>query len=244
MYYHVQVSFNDGSPVNSLDNSDLEDVKQKVLSYLLGEDFFLGGAAIPANRVKTLIVARSQDKSSECVNLAYSRMPMGAREVVTPEACVFGDERFSEDITESIITQLKNNPKLRRKHSAIEIWTVAKTPEHLADLRSTVTNLYITAKDLLDKETDRRYARFRLKVILVGLINYAAFIFVLWKFDFHKVVHPLIIVIEVTLHLVTVFLLLFGKEYEPRELLRAKKAKIREQVYDEAQFEDLDIRKK
>src|SRR2546430_580312 len=101
MYYHVQVSLNDGLPVNSLDNTDLEDVNQKVLAYLLGEDFFLGGAAIRANRVKTLIVARSQDKSSECVNLAYSRMPMGTKEVVKPEACVFGDERFSEAVTES-----------------------------------------------------------------------------------------------------------------------------------------------
>jgi hypothetical protein len=244
MYYHVQVSLNDGSPVNSLDNADLEDVKQKVLAYLLGEDFFLGGAAIRANRVKTLIVARSQDKSSECVNLAYSRMPMGAKEVVTPEACVFGDERFSEDVTESVITQLKNNPKLRRKHSAIEIWTVAKTPEHLADLLSTVTNLYITAKDLLDKETERRYGKFRLKAVLIGLINYAAFIFFLWKFDFHTIVHPAIIVAEVTLHLVAVFFLLFGREYEPRKLLKAKKENIREQVYDENQFKELDIRKK
>lgn len=244
MYYHIQVSLNDGTQVNSLDNSDLEDVKQKVLAYLLGEDFFLGGTAIRATQVKTLIVARSQDKSSECVNLAYSRMPVGAKKVVSPEACVFGDKRFSDDVTESVIAQLKNNPKLRGKYSAIEIWTVGKTPEPLADLLSTVTNLYITAKDLLDKEVERRYRRFRIKIFLIVVINYAAFIYILCIFDFHKIVYPVIVVVEITLHLVAVVFLLFGKEYEPRELLKTKKQNVRQQVYDDAQFKELDIRKK
>lgn len=244
MYYHIQVSLNDGAPVTSLDNPDLEAVKDKVLAYLLGEDFFLGAAAIRPNQVKTLIVAKSQHESAECVILAYSRLPVGAKQVILPEACVFGDERFSEDVTQSIIAQLKDNPRLRRKYAAFEIWTVGKKPEHLADLRKIVTNLYITAKDLLDKETDRRYGRFRLKAILIGLINYAAFVVFLWRFDFHKIVHPSIIVVEITLHLVAVFFLLFGKDYEPRVLLKAKKENIRQQVYDEALFEELDIRSK
>lgn len=244
MYYHIQVSIHDGSHINSLDNPDLEDVKEKVLAFLLGEDFFLGGSVVRSNQVKTLIVTKSQDKSTECVNLAYSKMPVGAKQVVLPEACVFGDDRFSEDVTQTIIAQLKDNPRFRRRHVAIEIWTVGKSPEHLADLRSTVTGLYITAKDLLDKESERRYRRFRLKVFLIGLINYAAFIYLLWKFDFHKIVYPAIVVVEITLHLVAVFFLLFGKEYEPRELLKTKKQNVRQQVYDDAQFKELDIRKK
>lgn len=244
MYYHIQVSINDNSPINSLDNRDLEDVKGKVLAFLLGEDFFLGGSTVQANQVKTLIVTKSQDKSTECVNLAYSRMPVGANHVVLPEACVFGDDRFSEDVTQSIIAQVKDNPRLRKRYGAIEIWTVGNSPEHLADLRSTVTTLYETAKDLLDKETERRYRSFRLKVIVIGLINYVAFIYALFKFDFHKIIHPVIIVGELTLHLVVIFFWLFGKEYEPRELLKNKKDKIRQQVYDDVQFKELDIRKK
>jgi hypothetical protein len=244
MYYHIQVSLIDSSPINSLDIPDLEDVKGKALAYLLGEDFFLGGSAVRANQVKTFIVTQSQDKSLECVNLAYSKMPVGANQVVLPEACVFGDDRFSEDVTQSIIALVKDNPRLRRKHAAIEIWTAGESAEHLADLRSTVTSLYVTAKDLLDKEIDRRYRRFRLKVFLVGLAHYAVFIYCLWRFDFHKIVYPIIVVAELTLHLIAIVFLLFGKEYKPRELLKNKKQNVRQQVYGESQFQELDIRKK
>jgi len=244
MYYHVQVSMHDNSQIISLDNPNLEDVKEKVLAFLLGEDFLLGGSAVRAKQVKTLIVTKSQNESTECVNLAYSKMPVGSKLIVSPEACVFGNDRFSEDVTQSIIAQLKDSPRFRRRDAAIEIWTVGKSPEHLADLRSTVTSLYVTTQDLLDKEVERRYRKFRLKVFLIGLINYAAFIYCLWKFDFHKIIHPVLIVVEITFHLVAIFLLLFGKEYEPRELLKTKKQNVRQQVYDESQFQELDIRKK
>src|SRR4051812_11950699 len=106
MYYHIQVSLNDSSLLTILDNPDLEDVKEKVLGFLLGEDFFLGGSTVRANQVKTLVVTKSQDRSAECVNLAYSRMPVGAKQHVSPEACVFGNDRFAEDVTQSIIAQL------------------------------------------------------------------------------------------------------------------------------------------
>lgn len=241
-YYHIQVSTHANELLSSLDHTDLESVKKRVVAYLAGDDILLGGSTLRANQVKRLLVTESQDKSSECVNLAYSRMPVGAEHTVSPETCVFDNERFAKDITEPLIAELRIHPRVVKKQTAIEIWENGTTSQAPLDLKSTITNLYVTAKHLLELEAERRYRKFRWKFIVAGLIQYGIFVYFLITFDFHKVVHPAIIVIELTLHFLLVLLLLFGKDYEPRKYFKTKKAEILQTVYDDFAFKELDIR--
>lgn len=242
MYYHIQVSTYDNALLTSLDNADLQTVKRKVLAYLAGEDILLGASILLAHRVKTLVVTESQDKSEECVNLAYSKMPVGSEDVVLPETCVFKDTRFAKDITELLIAELRTHPKVVKKQTAVEIWGKGSSSPTPLNLKSTITSLYVTTRYLLELEAERRYRKYRWKFVVAGLIQYGIFIYVLVTYDFHHFVYPAIIVIEITLHLLLGLLVMYGKDYEPRKYFTNKKAEILQTVYNEFDFEELDIR--
>ena len=108
MHYHALITTDETGELYEYDHKTLASIKESlVIPYLKNEDFqFYGYFIVPA-KVKRLIITETQQSSTDCVKIAYSRLPSNVFMTIYQNQCVFSYE-YSKDITRTILKETKS----------------------------------------------------------------------------------------------------------------------------------------
>jgi len=110
MKYHVLVKTNETKELYEYDFDNLEDIKSNILKpYLKNEEFQFDGYFIEPSKVKRLVVSKTNLTSSQCLDDAYNRLGSNVIMAINTSDCVFGDKRYSEDLTRDLLKEVKEH---------------------------------------------------------------------------------------------------------------------------------------
>lgn len=108
MKYHVLIKTNETDEIYEFDYDDLEYIKTNiVIPYLKNVEFQFDGYFIEPSKVKRLIISGTELLSKQCVSDAYDRLGDGIITIINPEHCVFGNDRYSKDLTRGVLQNAK-----------------------------------------------------------------------------------------------------------------------------------------
>lgn len=228
MYYHIQIITNDNQEIYEFDKTDEVSLKEEIIiPHIKGINYELDGYTIYPTKVKRLIVTRSSDKSSECVNISYSRLPSNDRREIYPQNCVFDNESFADDITDQLLIECKDHV-----HSEIS---------KIEQLKTNLLFLSRITKNLLDEKIKRKFGI--IKLLIIGLIisYYGGIIYLIYIYTW-DCMEPVFYILGVAVPITGLIIILYKERtFNPVEvivnLMEERKKKIIEGIYQKYGFE-------
>lgn len=108
MKYHALIKTSETDELYEFDHDSLESIKESIVNpYLRNQEFQFDGYFIEPSKVKRLVVSETDIKSDQCVSDAYNRLSSGVIMMIGPQDCVFGDDKYSRDITRKTLHEVK-----------------------------------------------------------------------------------------------------------------------------------------
>lgn len=108
MKYHALVKTNETDEVYEFDHDSLENIKENiVIPYLKNQEFQFDGYFIEPSKVKRFVISRTELSLNQCVSDAYDRLSEGTIGIIDPQHCVFGNDRYSKDLTREVLQSAK-----------------------------------------------------------------------------------------------------------------------------------------
>jgi len=104
MKYHALLKTSETDEVYEFDHDNLANIKENiVIPYLKNQEFQFDGYFIEPSKVKRLVVSSTELSSNQCVSDAYSKLSEGTIGIIYPQHCVFGNDRYSKDLTREVL---------------------------------------------------------------------------------------------------------------------------------------------
>jgi|GEM_PF-2463079 len=108
MKYHASIKTAETDEIYEFDHDSLGSIKDSIVTpYLLNQEFQFDGYFIEPSKVKRLVVTETDMTSEQCVRDAYNRLSPGVIMIIGAKDCVFGDDRYSRDITRKTLQEVK-----------------------------------------------------------------------------------------------------------------------------------------
>jgi len=118
MKYHALLKTSETGDLYEFDRECLDEIRDSIVNpYLKNQEFQFDGYFIEPSKVKRLVITQTNLSSKECVSSAYDRLSPGRIKVIGSEDCVFGDDRYSTDITKRTLEEVK----LKLQEAQLEI---------------------------------------------------------------------------------------------------------------------------
>ncbi len=133
MKYHALIKTEETGELYEFNYENLDAIEENiVIPYLKNEDFQFNGYFIDPAKVKRLIISETSLASMQCVDDAYSNLSPGIILFIGEADCVFGDERYSTDITRTVLKRVQQtieSPGQSNSHEA----KVENAPQNLRE---------------------------------------------------------------------------------------------------------------
>lgn len=109
MKYHALLKTSETDELYELDRECLDEIKETIVApYLKNQEFQFDGYFIDPSKVKRLVISQTNLSSEQCVSDAYNRLSPGIITIIRAKDCVFGDDRYSMDITKKTLQEVKS----------------------------------------------------------------------------------------------------------------------------------------
>jgi hypothetical protein len=108
MKYHALLKTSETDELYEMDHDSLDEIKETMVApYLKNQEFQFDGYFIDPSKVKRLLISQTDLASDQCVDDAYSKLSPGIIMIIRGKDCVFGDDRYSVDITKNVLQEVK-----------------------------------------------------------------------------------------------------------------------------------------
>lgn len=194
MYYHVRIKTSNNTVITKLDVADLSEIKLNVLTpYLQDIEFILDGHNLSKNKIDSISITESDDHSTECANIASASISMGDRTVISREACVFGNNKFSKDITSQIIAEVE---RLLPKTISNEVVELKQADDELSDSLIALTD---SVRLLLKNKAESPILHIKILLVLGLFVFYGVVAYLWWIHGLEKIYKWAFVIIHVVL---------------------------------------------